>query len=214
MPRDSGERRYSDSEVVAIFADAPAIEAAIDALEMAGTDRACIAVMSTSDTLDAHFSHRFRRAADLADAAQGTGHGIEVTRYEMAEGAGALVSVPVYIGATAGLIAVFATGGGLLIALAAGLVGGTMGGSFGVMAARALGRHHAEHLEDQLRSGGLLLWVVATDPADETAKINLLRARGGSHVHAHHYDRPWGDDDVPGHAVQPDPLLDKDPEPA
>lgn len=210
MAQETGESPVAQREVVAVFDDATAIEHAIDTLEMSGTDRAAIAVMSTRDSIDSKFAHRFRRAPELADANAGA-TGIEVTRYEMAEGAGAVISVPVYIGATAGLIAVFATGGGILIALAAGLVGGTVCGGFGVMAARALGQHHAEHLEEQMRAGGLLLWVGVADAADEAAKIALLRAVGGKHVHGHRYERQWGEDEVPLHDVQPDPFLTRDP---
>jgi hypothetical protein len=210
MTLDPGERIVHDREVVAVFGDATALENAIEALQIAGTDRAQISVMSSQDTIDAKLGHRYRRVTDLADADQAA-TGAEVNRYEMAEAAGAVISVPVYIGATAGLIAIFATGGGLVAALAAGLAGGSVCGGFGVMAARALGQHHADHLEAQMREGGLLLWVRVADQADEDAKIALLRAHGGNHVHGHNYERQWGEDEVPLHKAQPDPLLENEP---
>lgn len=210
MTLDPGERIVQDREVVAVFGDATALENAIEALQIAGTDRAQISVMSSQDAIDAKLGHRFRRVTDLADADQAA-TGVEVNRYEMAEAAGAVISVPVYIGATAGLIAIFATGGGIVAALAVGLAGGAVGGGFGAMAARALGQHHADHLEAQMREGGLLLWVRVADQADEDAKIALLREHGGSHVHGHNYERQWGKDEVPLHDAQPDPLLEKAP---
>jgi len=196
-------------EVVAVFSDSRALDDAIQGLQNAGTDRAAINVMSSKNTVDQKLGHHFKPVAGSTDP-KAVGEGVAVTRYEMAEGMGALISVPVYIGATAGLIAIFATGGGLLAAAAVGLVGGTVGGGFGALAARALGRQHAEHLENQLESGGLLLWVHVKDEADEADKIALLRSLGGEHVQGHSYQKEWGVDEVPLHDVQPDPFLTTD----
>jgi hypothetical protein len=209
MSDNVGENVVPVREVVAIFADSTALDAAIEGLQIAGTDRAAISVMASKDAIDKELGHMFRPVPGLPDAANAAPD-VAVSRYEMAEGMGAVISVPIYIGATAGLIAIFATGGGILAAAAMGLVGGSVGGGFGAIAARALGKQHADHVEDQLQNGGLLLWVHAADQADETAKIALLRSLGGHHVHGHTYERQWGIDEVPLHALQPDPFLTTD----
>jgi hypothetical protein len=209
MADDTVEKIIPVREVVAVFSDARSLEDAIEGLQSAGTHRAAINVMSSKDAVDQKLGHHFRPVPGSPEP-QAVGDGVAVTRYEMAEGMGALISIPIYIGATAGLIAIFATGGGLLAAAAVGLVGGTVGGGFGALAARALGQQHAEHLETQLENGGLLLWVHVTDDADEAAKIALLRSLGGQHVQGHTYEKEWGVDEVPLHDVQPDPFLTTD----
>ncbi|WP_205590025.1 hypothetical protein [Sphingomonas paeninsulae] len=191
MTPGSGEQVFALREVVAVFDDPSALETAIERLEISGVDRAAISVMSSAETIDSKLGHLFRRTSQSSDA-DNVEKGIEVSRYEMAEGVGAVIAIPVYIGATAALVAIFASGGWILAAAVAGLAGGAFGGGFGAVAARMVGKHHADHIEEQLTKGGLLLWVRTTDDRDEKAKIELLRSLGGANVHGHIYRRKWG----------------------
>jgi hypothetical protein len=201
-----GEKVVSVREVVAVFSDAKTLDDAIESLEIAGSDRAAISVMSSQDTIDSKLGHLFRKSAQSADA-DDVARGVEVSRYDLAEGIGAVVSIPVFIGVTAGLIAVFSIGGGVIAAIIAGLGAATLGGGFGAAAALVIGKHHADHLEEQLQQGGLLLWVRVSGAADEKAKLDLLRSVGGKHVHGHLYQGEWGINEVPLHDAHPDPLL-------
>ena len=59
--------------------------------------------------------------------------------------------------------------------------------------------------------GGLILWVQVADSATDERVQAVLRACGGTLVHTHTIDRPWGVADSPLHDLQPDPFLEHDP---
>ena len=62
-----------------------------------------------------------------------------------------------------------------------------------------------------LACGVPTLWVSTPDDAAEKRALAVLTKCGGRAVHVHHVERQWGIKDTPLHAVQPDPLLERDP---
>jgi len=69
-----------------------------------------------------------------------------------------MVGVPLYIGGCAGVIAVAAAVGTLGLAIAAAIAGGAWAG-IGALLAAAIARHHSTSVQEQLKKGGLVLWV-------------------------------------------------------
>ena len=53
------------------------------------------------------------------------------------------------------------------------------------MLARWLDKHHAEHLQEQLDHGGLLLWVRTPDAAAERRALEVLTRHSAHDVHIH-----------------------------
>lgn len=204
QPTD-GQQTIAVREVVAIFDDGAALENAIEVVEQAGVNRGAISVIASDETFGTKLSHVYRSVSEM-DAHDDIARGVKVTRYELAEGQGAAFSIPVYVGATAGLIAVLASGGTVGLAALAGLAAGAAGGGIGVSLARLLGDQQAQHVQQQIEEGGLLLWVQVKDAADADARIDQLKSLGGRDVRVHVYQRPWGDD-AAALASQPDPLL-------
>jgi len=75
--------------------------------------------------------------------------------------------------ASAGVVAAAVTG----TALAGALIGTVL--------TRWLGKHHAEHLQEQLDRGGLLLWVRTPDAAAEQRALEILTRHSAHDVHIH-----------------------------
>ena len=68
---------------------------------------------------------------------------------------------------------------------AAAAIGGGVGGLFGASLAKLIGDRHARHIEEQLKHGGLLLWVRVRDAEREKRAVEILSRRSGRDVHVH-----------------------------
>jgi hypothetical protein len=171
-------------EAVAVFADVPALEAAIDDLESAGFDRAEISLLASATTVEAKLGHRVEKVETLEDDPD-VPRAAYVSKEAIGDAEGGLIGGFFYIGSLAAAGMVVATGGTLAATIvAAAMVGGT-GGLIGATLAKLVGDHHAQYLKDQLDRGGLLLWVNLRDRAHEDRATEILRRHAGRDVHVH-----------------------------
>jgi hypothetical protein len=77
----------------------------------------------------------------------------------------------------------------------------------GGVAARFIGKDHAQSLQAQLDKGGLLLWVRTADATLEQKALEILREHGGEDVHVHDLPASEQPDDNPLGGIQIDPAL-------
>jgi hypothetical protein len=205
----SEDRELSSTvrEVVAVFGSGDELESAVENLEAAGFRREDISVMASHEAVVKNLNHRFETIQCMEDDPR-VPQAAFIAKSDLAAGTAAVIGIPLYIGASVGSLAVVASGGALALAIAAAVAGGLTGGGIGGLAAHAIGRKHAEALEQHVAGGGLLLWVRVSDRAREDEAIGVLTASGGEHVHAHDIRRTWGAKDVPLHDWQPDPFLE------
>lgn len=193
-------------EVVAVFHDADTLEAAADALENAGFLQTNISIMADPKTIASTLGHRFAPVAEMADDPNVPRRAF-VGRADRTVEESAALGLPLYIGAMGGALAVAASGGAAAMALLGAAAGGAVGGGLGGMLARFIGQRAADRLEDSIRHGGILLWVAVGDAAAETRAIELLRAVGGTEVHAHEIAQTWDRAAIPFKDWNPDPFL-------
>ena len=204
--------RYHVREVVGVFADPDALEAAVDELQVSGFDRAAISVLAADGKIRERIGHLYRsvpRAADDPEAPQAA----FISRDSRIEGAAVAVGVPFQIGGFVGAAAAVAAGGTLAAAIAATILGGAFAGGLGALLALAVARSHAETVRERLAQGGLVLWVSTPDEATETRALAILRRRGAGCVHVHELEREWGPRDRPLSEVQFDPFLESNSKP-
>ncbi len=201
---------YTVREVVGLFADDAALDAAVKELGLAGVDRAAMSVLGSGQSASGVPSSIFKNARQIADdpAAKRADY---VSLDADTEGEAFVVAVPLQIGAFAGAWAVAAAGGALAVAIGATVVGGAIGAGLGGLLCHAVARRHADNMEKQLVTGGLILWVSTPDTEAEERALAIMQRCGGSSVHAHTIVRQWGVADSPLHGVQPDPFLEHDP---
>ncbi|MBL8579884.1 MAG: hypothetical protein JNK47_21985 [Mesorhizobium sp.] len=197
-----GETAYDEREAVAIFGDEASLNAAVDALIQAGWEAEDMSLLGHSDKV----RKLQARAAELADKAN-VARTAYVSPDSSAEGAISAVAGPALL-AGLGATAIVTSGGlALLPTIAVTAGSASIAGGIGLLFARAFGRKHADHVQDQILNGGLLLWVKAREAATDDKLLAALRDNGGRNVHMHVATRSWGVDDVPFHNAQPDPLL-------
>ena len=202
-----GTATYITREVVGVFPDPEALQAAVDALLRAGFDRAAISVLA-SDTASQDRLRRLYGTTEVAADDANAPHAPHVTNKSRNEGKAAAIGIPFYIASVAGAAAVVASGGVLAAAIAAALASGAAGAGVGAVLAGVLSKQHSDAVADQLARGGLLLWVGVPDAAREERALAVLRQCNGDQVHVHAVERQWGAEDKPLGTVQPDPFLE------
>ncbi len=104
---------------------------------------------------------------------------------EVGAAEGAVIGGLMYVGAGLLLGPVAAAGATLAGMAAAAAIGGGVGGLFGASLAKLIGDRHARHIEEQLKHGGLLLWVRVRDAEREKRAVEILSRRSGRDVHVH-----------------------------
>jgi hypothetical protein len=189
-------------EAVGIFQSAEALQGAIDDLLSSGFDRAELSLLAGEHAVEQKLGHLYQRADALAESPA-----VPRTAYVSTEAVGAaeggLIGGLMYVGATLGAGAVVASGGALAAAIAgAALLGGT-GALVGAILARWVGHRHADHLQQQMEGGGLLLWVRTWNAEDEERAVEILQRRAGRDVHVHAFPEMEGDAGMFDHRPRP-----------
>ncbi len=208
-----GAWTYAVREAVAVFADADAWEEAVMDLEMSGFDRAAISVLGSNGAVKARLGRLYNTIAEAEDDPRAPRSAF-VSRGSRLEGEASVITFPFFIAGLTGAWAVVASGGALAAAVAAMLLGGIGGAGVGGLLARSIARHHRRTVAEQLALGGLVLWVSVSNARAEARALEVLRRRGGRHIHVHETVREWGLRQRPLAEEQVDPLLlERDPEP-
>lgn len=171
-------------EVVALFADSHALEAAVQDLLTHGFDHGDLSVLATEKVVREQLGHR------LDDTVQGSDNPdlprrAWVEPETRMEGRGALASVLGYFGAVTALGLTFATGGAAAVAIGAAVIGAGAGAGLGTGLGKLFDQRLAREFQHQIDQGGILLWVRVTgDPLCEARASEVLTRHGGHHVHA------------------------------
>lgn len=185
-PTQSGEVR----EVVALFDDSHALEAAVEDLLTHGVDHGDLSMLAGEKVVRHKLGHRLQdTVAGAADPDLPRRAWVEPE--SRMEGRGALASALGYFGAVTALGVTFATGGAAAVAIAAALIGAGAGAGVGAGLGKMFDQRLVRHFQQQLDLGGILLWVRVTgNPACERQVIEVLNRHGAHHVHAFSHHPP------------------------
>jgi len=208
------ERDYSSSrtEAVAVFHDVQSCQAAIDDLLSVGFDSVDLNVLAHEDTVTSKLGRAYKSTMEFMDdpGAPRIGYVPEET---IGDAEGAVIGAGVYVPAIVGSLAVVASGGTLLGAIAAAAIAGSAGGLVGAALARFIGHEHAEHLDQHLQHGGLLLWVRTRDPEQANMALDILRRHSAHDVHLHQIpERAGKPSDIPRERPRVVDILERPPE--
>jgi hypothetical protein len=171
-------------EAVGVFDSPDKLQEAIDDLMSSGFDRAELSLLAAEETIDEKLGHKYRKVAELEDDPI-VPRCCYTSTESIGDAEGGLIGGLMYIGATAAAGAVVATGGTLALVIAAAALAGGVGGLFGSLLAKWVGDHHAQHLQEQLDHGGLLLWVRTRSAEHEQRASRILSGHSGRDVHVH-----------------------------
>lgn len=178
--------RATVREAVAVFDDVADLDDAVQALLAAGFAEGDLSLLADRDTVQKKLGHTYERAEELVDDPAAP----RVAYHRLADPAetegrmiGSLTWAPPLIAAGA----VVASSGlitGLVIGAA---VAGTAAAS---VLGHVLDRRHADWLQEQLDSGGILLWVRIADDDAAASALPILTRHAVHDVHVHDVPAP------------------------
>lgn len=170
-------------EVVGVFHAAADLENAIEELLSSGFDRSELSLLASEGAVANRLGGHYGRASEMADdpAVPRTAY---VSSPAIGDAEGGLIGGLAYLGATVAVGGVVLSGGALAATIAAAIIAGGTGGLVGSVLARWVGHHHAAYLQDQIRNGGLLLWVRAWNGADEERALKIIAKHAADNVHS------------------------------
>jgi hypothetical protein len=195
---DTGTRKYWVREAVGVFGDADALETAVEELGIAGFTRAEISVLAADHKAKDRLDRLYHNLKEIEESGSAPRTDF-VSGSSVAEEEGALLGIPFYIGGAAGIWAVTATGGSLAL--------GSLGASLGAVLAGAIEHARAERIQEQLKLGGLVLWVTTLTPEAEKQALEILNKLGARDVHVHEIQREWSIKTFPIAKVPFDPFV-------
>ncbi|WP_103221542.1 hypothetical protein [Roseibium marinum] len=180
----STQETYEIREAVGYFDTAETLQEAVDELLTSGFNRAELSLLAGEHAVEEKLGHKYRKVAELEDdpkAARCSYVSTETT----GDAEGALIGVPLYVAASAAAGVILASGGTMAAAIIGAALAGGAGGLIGGILAKLVGDRSAQHLQEQLEHGGLLLWVRTWKPADEQRAADILKKHSGHDVHLH-----------------------------
>ena len=171
-------------EAVAVFDSEAALQGAVDELLSSGFDSAEVSMLADEREIERKLGHTYNRVGELEDdpKAPRTSH-VPIESVGNAEGG--VIGGLTYVGAIAAAGAVVASGGTLLAVVVTAAIAGGAGGLIGSILARWIGHRHHQRIQEQLRHGGLLLWVRTWDADHERRALAILSKHSGRDVHVH-----------------------------
>lgn len=182
MP-NSPQGKPAAYELVGLFRTPEALEAAISALSMAGWDRAEMSLVAQKHVLEPE--EALDENADAAADDPNVERGAVTTDTDVRQGRNLATALGGVVAAFAASGAVIMSGGTALAAL----VGAAAAGGGAAAAVNALGQwageHRAAHLDDQIRQGGILLWVMLRENQSEELARDIMLKHGAVSIHAH-----------------------------
>jgi hypothetical protein len=174
----------AQTEAVGVFDDSETLQAAVDELLSSGFDRAELSLLASERAVEDKLGHAYRQVEDLEEDTS-----VPRTAYVSAESVGdaegGLVGALLYVGALAAAGSVVASGGSLAAAIAGAVAMGGAGAFIGSVLAGLLGQERATRVEEQLKHGGLLLWVRTRDATHEETARRILARHSAHDVHTH-----------------------------
>jgi len=178
----SAERREAVvTEAVAVFEGVRDLDAAVEELRQAGFKRSDISLLATEDAVARKLGHRYERVEELEDDPEAPRTAYK-TRASVGDSEAVIVGSLTYLPAVVAAGTVVASAGVVAAAVTGTAIAGAL---IGTVLARWLDQHQAEHLQEQLDRGGLLLWVRTPDEDAQRRALEILRRHSAHDVHIH-----------------------------
>jgi len=194
-------------EVTGVFHSMAALDAAANALLLAGFDRADIDRVASFDEVLNRVGAVYVAPEELADVGRAPRQPF-IAREDISTTVIVAASVLGSAAALAAVFAVVASGGGWAPAIAAAVVAaGVVGGVGTLLIARYLRRERSRGLEPHMAARGLILWVRVRSGESEDKAQEILLAHGAKAVRVHEIEIEKRPEDPPLSSLRPDPWL-------
>jgi hypothetical protein len=175
-------------EAVGVFDSFETLQAAIYDLRMSGFSRYDISLLGDKKAMEEKLGSAYWRSADLEDNPDAP-RAAFVSEEAIGELEGAIAGGFFFLGSYIAMAAMLTPVATLATSIAAIAIGGGPAAVIGALLARRVGQHHKDYYADQIRNGGILLWVRTSDKDKEDLAVKILKGHSGKDVHVH----PWSE---------------------
>jgi hypothetical protein len=201
--------RVKVREVAGVFRSRDVLDAAVSALLSSGFDRADLDVVVGTE------ARRQLGAAEVPaeeiPEVPGVPRQPVIAREDLVLVYSLVLAVLVFAAAAAAAWLVVASGGELVWASVAAVVGALAAGALGAQLARIFTRKHVRELKAQLIEREIVLMVRVRSPEAEAKAAHILEAHGAQAVRTHEIAIDKRLEDLPLHSLRPDPWLGDEP---
>ncbi len=171
-------------EAVGVFDTFEALQAAFYDLRAVGFHHSDISLLGSQEALEEKLGKSWWRAPDLEDDPRAP-RAHFVSEEAMGELEGAIAGGFFFAGSMIAATALLTPASTLAASVAAIAIGGTPAAVIGALLARRADRHHRDYYENQIRHGGILMWVRTRDKDREDLAVKIMKGHSGRDVHVH-----------------------------
>ncbi len=175
-------------EAVGVFDTFEHLQAAFYDLRSVGFHHSDISLLGKQDTLEEKLGQAYWRAPELEDDPRAP-RAHFVSEEAMGELEGAIAGGFFFVGSYIAMAAMLTPLSTLAASIAAIAIGGGPSAVIGTLLARRVAKHHREYYENQIRHGGILMWVRTRDKEHEDLAVKIMKEHSGRDVHVH----PWSE---------------------
>lgn len=171
-------------EAVALFQDLDELQDAVEELQFSGFNRADIGIMAPRPRVEAHLGRAYVDVRELLEE-PGIPTVPFMSSHPLTVARGVAIGLPAYLLFAIGSALTVALGGDLAAVVIFGTLWGLTGAVIGLGIAQLVVRRRARWFEEQLASGGILVWVRTVDPVREDNAVRVLTRHQAEGVHVH-----------------------------
>jgi len=171
-------------EAVGIFEKFESLQKAIYDLMMTGFSRYDISLLADQRVLEETLGTSYWTAPELADNPNAP-RAAFVSEEAIGELEGAIAGGLFFLGSYIAMAALLTPASTIAASIAAIAIGGSPTAVIGTLLARRVGKHHKDYYANQIRHGGILLWVRTWDKQKEELAVKILKGHSGRDVHVH-----------------------------
>jgi len=171
-------------EAVGVFDSFEALQAAIYDLMMSGFSRYDISLLGGKEAMKQKLGKSYWQAKELEDNPDAP-RAAFVSEEAIGELEGAVAGGFFFLGSYIAMAAMLTPLSTLAASIAAIAIGGGPAAVVGALLARRVGQHHKDYYADQIRQGGILLWVRTSDKTKQDLAVKILRGHSVRDVHVH-----------------------------
>jgi len=181
---DSKTTYINIPEAVGVFDTFEAQQAAFYDLRSVGFHHSDISLLGSDEALQEKLGKAYWRSSDLEDDPKAP-RAHFVSEEAIGELEGAIAGGFFFVGSAIAMTAMLTPASTLAASIAAVAIGGSPAAVIGTLLARRVGKHHKEYYENQIRHGGILMWVRTPDKEREALAVKIMKGHSGRDVHVH-----------------------------
>ena len=171
-------------EAVGVFDSFETLQAAIYDLRMSGFSRYDISLLGGPEAMKDKLGSAYWRAPELEDNPDAP-RAAFVSEEAIGELEGAIAGGFFFLGSYIAMAAMLTPVSTLAASIAAIAIGGGPAAVIGTLLARRVGKQHKDYYANQIKNGGILLWVRTSDKEKEELAVKILKGHSGKDVHVH-----------------------------